>query len=800
MSYSSKVSTGKRNISKIKLDNTGSLVTVVKINAEKAYVGVSDLLKKVIDESDDESWRGICNKIDYMYANLNHVLDNLGEEPNYRIKIVQEVQKGKILLFKPNLVVPINIDPFTHGEGSGNTTCTEWPFIAALMRWFHDKLEISYNQMALGETATLTSMYEGFYNLHLSPERPITTEALIEGKSGDFYGGWGFYFVRRYLTEKHQPDHDDDPMNGYEESVSGTYVSPGKTDDKLMIYDLNKVSDVKGKGRAVPVPEGENFTEITLHKAVVGGAPEDPEDIKDYPGCVLINVPRLKLHSTDLLTNALKSLGLGLYPMEAAEDDDIKNPKWKYSYPNERIPGMKSEVPHLTYDHQLDETTNLPLRDKEGNYLAIKTGGIAASQVDVIKATTNQDVFIVHVIDAIQAVNLSHTGSGAKINEGMIFASLDPVALDTVCARYCFKTVPMEEAQEIQNEKGLSGNFLQRVPIPYVKGQNIVNGEGFDSPLLRYNLYSYAESRGLGQELSHVRGWDATRDVPLGSKQGHLGWYDEEEFHELITSEFYYNPGSIIWDLQHTVIGYVEANDLLTGSSFRKEMFDALDDNQNGIIEYDERGRNNCRHTDLRITAINYHLQGTEQYGFLRGPFIVSAAMKYGDERWNAQGHYFFKEDMLKQPIALAYNMSQVEEEKSDPFFPDLVYGKGKWPSLQYATFLSRARSIFGSRFPSGVSLYSLYGHAFQYADKTLNQSKYTGDPGLDSAPDAIDRYLQDVREGKERFDFVLFVPEGFGKLDGEKVPNVVETDDPQKMFTARFDGDRETWGRLELW
>jgi hypothetical protein len=150
---------------------------------------------------------------------------------------------------------------------------------------------------------------------------------------------------------------------------------------------------------------------------------------------------------------------------------------------------------------------------------------------------------------------------------------------------------------------------------------------------------------------------------------------------------------------------------------------------------------------------------------------------------------------MLKQPIALAYNMSQVEEEKSDPFFPDLVYGKGKWPSLQYATFLSRARSIFGSRFPSGVSLYSLYGHAFQYADKTLNQSKYTGDPGLDSAPDAIDRYLQDVREGKERFDFVLFVPEGFGKLDGEKVPNVVETDDPQKMFTARFDGDRETWG-----
>jgi hypothetical protein len=93
------------------------------------------------------------------------------------------------------------------------------------------------------------------------------------------------------------------------------------------------------------------------------------------------------------------------------------------------------------------------------------------------------------------------------------------------------------------------------------------------------------------------------------------------------------------------------------------------------------------------------------------------------------------------------------------------------------------------------VSLYSLYGHAFQYADKTLNQSKYTGDPDIVSASDAIDRYLQGVREGEEPFDFVLFVPEGFGKLEGEKVPNVVETDDPQKMFTAKFDGGQETWG-----
>jgi hypothetical protein len=166
--------------------------------------------------------------------------------------------------------------------------------------------------------------------------------------------------------------------------------------------------------------------------------------------------------------------------------------------------------------------------------------------------------------------------------------------------------------------------------------------------------------------------------------------------------------------------------------------------------------------------------------------------MKYGNERWNAQGHYFLKEEVLKQPIALAYNMSQVEEENIDPFFPGTTWGKGKWPSLQYATYLSRARNIFGSRFPSGVSLYSLYGHAFQYADKTLNRAEYTGDPGLTSQPDALGRYLRDAREEKKRLDFVLYVPEGYGTLEGKKVPNVVETDDPQKMFTAGFDGGRE--------
>jgi tRNA G37 N-methylase TrmD len=103
--------------------------------------------------------------------------------------------------------------------------------------------------------------------------------------------------------------------------------------------------------------------------------------------------------------------------------------------------------------------------------------------------------------------------------------------------------------------------------------------------------------------------------------------------------------------------------------------------------------------------------------------------------------------------------------------------------------------SIYGSDIPSSVSVYSLYGVAFQYADKTLNQSKYTGDPGLVSDPEAANRYIQAVRQGEEQLDFVVYVPEGFGTLDGESVPNVQETDDPKKIFTTEFDGGQETWG-----
>ena len=57
-------------------------------------------------------------------------------------------------MFKPNTVGSTCIDPHTHGPSLGSNACTEWTFIAALMRWFHEKAGISYYKMMLGEAAT----------------------------------------------------------------------------------------------------------------------------------------------------------------------------------------------------------------------------------------------------------------------------------------------------------------------------------------------------------------------------------------------------------------------------------------------------------------------------------------------------------------------------------------------------------------------------------------------------------------------------------------------------------------------
>src|SRR4030042_1299423 len=332
-------------IGRVKLDNRGSAIGAGRINPDQ-ILDIPVLLKDVIDNNNSKTWTEIVRKIDILYSCIATALAALNNETSFSGEVERKVNRGQKLLFKPNIVSPSCIDRMTHGPGIGSiAACTDWYFIAALMRWFHDELSISYHQMSLGEGGTTMSATAAAYTLSLQGKGKVTTEALLEGKWGNFYGGWGFYFVRKYLEETHLPGHSDNPMNGFDDSVAGTCIPPGKAGGKLLIYDINKIAEDLSNGRDAPVAHGVNFDSITLHKAIVGGEPHDKADLKAWPGCVLINVPRLKIHNLEIITGAIKNLGIGLYPMEVQDQDYSDRIHWKTPHRHKKKPAIKPVVP-----------------------------------------------------------------------------------------------------------------------------------------------------------------------------------------------------------------------------------------------------------------------------------------------------------------------------------------------------------------------------------------------------------------------------------------------------------------------
>ncbi len=782
-------------IGRRKPDATGSAVGVVRMDATKSYAGTGELLQDYINQSNEGAWHKIKAKIDYTYENLDLALGPLDGETGFGREIRARVAKGQKLLFKPNLVNISNIDPQTHGPDTGSTACTEWPFVAALMRWFHDKLDISYHQMALGEAATTMAAASGAYSM-LNPEaKPVTTEAAIEGKADDFHGGWGFYFVRKYLAQSHPASHSDDPMKGYDESVAGTYIPPGQAGDKLLVYDLNRIFDDMTKGRDIAVADGANFKSITLHKAVVGGDPGDPEDMKAYPGCILVNVPKLKVHAIALLTNVIKNLGIGLYPMQAAK---VGHFHWDYSVPHTAVPGIKGGIPHQVWVPEMDLGTGLPRRDANGQYVVEKTAGLPGTMVDIITAVASQDIFMVHIVDAIEAINLDHQGvlPGTKVPEGLAFAGLDPVATDLLCARYMFSNVPLKEAKKAGLDDGSGGHFPQRVPVPAVEGTNIVTRTGYDCPLSRDISFQYAEKRGLGKRKYCVVGRDAVTDRPLVSLQGHLGTVSDGAFSDLITDTTYYDVFKLPWDLQRTALGYFEAVDKLTGSSLKKEFLEAFDENGDGIVAYEEFGKKGVWGSLLVLSGMMVSMLGTESLGYLRGAFTANVTMlKSSNPMWNPDGHDVCKEFSYGPACFVAHTMSQLEMESRDLFLPSLTWGKGKWPSYQMASYVQIAIAIYGAEFPNKVGFSSLYGHALRYADLIQNDGRYAGRIRNQPDPEAAHRYITEVLSGQAKpLDFVLHVPYGYGNVGGSNVPNVVQTSESEKIFTATFAGGKEIW------
>lgn len=775
-------------------DAEGSPVCGARMDAGRAYAGIPGLLRKVIDDGDTAAWAAIAEKIDYIYTHIGYALWSLDRETGFIAGVESQVRSGKKLVFKPNLVGPQVIDPDTHGEDLGAPICTDWSVIAALMRWFHDNLGIDYHRMALGEASTSSLLLESAFSRRAG--RPITSEAIFEGRSGDFYGGWGFYFVRRYLADRHPPSHTDDPMQGYEESVAGRYLPPGRAGNRLMVYDLNKLGDDPSRGRTVPVPGWANFPEITLHKVIVGGG---ADDLGDYPGCVLINVPKFKIHAQDLITNAVKNLGIGLYPTQCPSGACPGRTSWKYALPSSATPSYKAKLPHMPWVVEMDTAANLPVKDENGAYATTKTAGMPGTQADVIRAVQGQQVFMLHVSDAIDMINLNHNAEGiaVRIPEGYIWTSLDCVALDHLCSRYCFKTVPMAEGLRLKEENGWTTEFVHHVPVATIEGRNIVTVEGLDSPLFRYNLYRYAEERGVGRQQYYVAGWDSTTETPLASLAGHLGRIEGTAFVELMTETMYYNPSCMLWDMQKTVLSYTEAHDSLTGSSLVEQFMEGFDENRDGVIDYDENGQKGFWTPGFSILSHGLDLQMAGDYGMLEGNFYAAAnlSLKHTDPRWNPQGHDFAREYMLVWIATQAYEMSKAETVSDDPFVPGMKWGKGMWPSWQLATRHLLSGLVYGGVSPDRVSPGSLYGTAFRYADKTRNNGAYTG--SVDQAvsdPRAVGAYLKAVSNGAEPLDFTLYVPAGSGSLAGVKIPNVEETDDPGRIFTAHFAGDREVW------
>jgi hypothetical protein len=786
-------------IGKAKLDGQGAAIGAVRMNPALSYSEIPALLKEVIDQGSSRAWADIKARIDYTCKCLGHALKALDEEIAFSREVKARVAKGQKLLFKPNLVTPVTLDPFTHAPVN-IAVCTPWAFIAALMRWFHDKLGITYHQMSLGEAATTMSATAGTFTRALGGKGVITTQAVMEGRSGDFYGGWGFYFVRKYLADSHKPDHSDDPMNGYEESVSGTCLPPGRANNKLMVYDLNKVDDDRSDGRDVPVPHGVNYQTITLHKAIVGGDPGNPKDRADWPGCVLINVPKLKVHQLELLTNAIKNLGIGLYPMEVNISNEPGKLRWKYAEPDRPMPGLKSKLPHSVWVGEADEETGMPLRDKDGQYVVGRTGGMEATMADVIEAVQVQDIYMLHVIDGIEATNIMQAGPTATgVPEGYVFASADPVAVDVLSARYLFTTVPMAEARKVQKERNLPADFLQKVPIPKSDGRNIITREGYDSPIPRYRAFPYCQDRGLGQQDYYVVGRDEWQGGRLASLAQHLGRVEGDKFSELLTGHMYYSAFKVLWDLQATTFAYAEANDSLTGSSYRQALLDDYDENGDGVIDYSEKGKNAS--FGLAGYAPRLQAMDIDQLEVLRIRFLMNTLLlRYINRDWNPDRHDFGRRGQVNMAVALAMRMSQEPAETTDPLFPGMTWGKGKWPSIQSALHFQLCNRIYGVGFPNQFDiLMAPYGQAFRYADLKWNGGKYSGAEGLLMENDAIGKYHRAVAQGAAPLPFVMYVPSGYGRAANGKIPNVEETGDPSLMFTTSFDNGRETWRELSL-
>jgi hypothetical protein len=777
------------------LDNRGSPVAVARMDPAVGYGENIFLIRKYIDEGSESVWQEIRRRLDAVYLTVRSALNALERETAFMADVKKQLEAGKKLLFKPNLVALPSIDPVTHGPNLIGC-CSPWEFPAAVMRWFHEEQEVSYYRMVVGEAGNFTPS-AALEAARAWGER-VTPQALMEGHQGNHYGGWGLYFIRRYLAESRLPEDREDPMRGFEDSLVGHSIPLGTIFDKLLCYDLNTIADDRSDGRDIAIPDGINYKSITLHKAIVGGDPNSPEDRQKWPGCVLVNLPKLKIHAAELITCCIKNLGIGLYPISTRKANPQSDHDWIYGQPRLSVPCYKASLPHSRWVLEYDPDTFEPVLDVNGRPEFQRTGGIEATMSDMLRALQECGILIVHVAEAIMCTNINHSWPGSVIlPEGFVFAGLDPVAVDTLAARYLFSMVPMEKAESIRVENSLTSDVIQKTPMPRLEGKNIVTGEGYDSAFSRYGALAHCEKRGLGQRRFYVIGEDLWEGGQLASVEQHLGRVKNNRFTELRTENLYHTPSKYHVDFQAMSFTYLKANDELTGSRYMRQLLEALDENGDGVIDYLEFGHGGAMAIGAYAKGILF--EGLEQGELLRFNFLLSMSQtRLQRKEWNPRNleigsHYF-----ITQSIGLAFDMSRDQNVHEHPLHPGRSYGGGMWPSVQYMIHKLEFANIYGRLYPDRIDLMSPFGQAFRYADLKFNKSGYVTPEAVTRNEDVIGRYKSAVKNGGERLPFTVFVPTGLGRDWNGFLLNVEETDDRDKMFTASF-GNGAIWDKFRL-
>ena len=102
----------------------------------------------------------------------------------------------------------------------------------------------------------------------------------------------------------------------------------------------------------------------------------------------------------------------------------------------------------------------------------------------------------------------------------------------------------------------------------------------------------------------------------------------------------------------------------------------------------------------------------------LKGTFLfASRQIKYSDPSLNAGGKDFLKIFRYSAKCLMAFQMSMLEVESVDPFMPNLVWGKGKWPSFHLSSYAAMGFALYGAEFPNRVAFPCLFYAALRYAD-----------------------------------------------------------------------------------